>query len=205
MYKERQIILNSEFYKIVSGIIEFDDIDNIITKDWIVFAKYENKRRKKVVDAPALDSHKEDHKEVIGIFRFSGKPQNGRVVLSYEKKVDLKPIYYMELLRKICEWAFSQKDLYSIQMSAPDVETREMLLKLSFKEEDGCFVLHKEKETQMLTCLGIGLALGLTLGGCFDIELVGSCIGLVAGYFTGRTLDNREKIHRRIVEKRNSE
>lgn len=207
MIKERAIVLSTDYYKIVSAMVSRNETRSLLSKEWTVFPKYKRFFTKGMVDVNpnSQDEHSEEQRELMGVFSFSGEPIDGRVVLKYEVKTQLKQEYFSELLKILCEWAFSQDDVYSIQFDTDDTNLKDDLLKLSFKEENGSFILHKEADFYLISCAVIGLVLGMSFGGCFQTAgiIAGIIIGLFTGLMVGTGMDKREKVHRQLVEKEN--
>ena len=203
MYKEKMIVLDTEFYKIVSAIIGMDDLTKLLTKEWNVYPKYKNRKKLQlpVQTQQVPDEHEELQRELVGVFKFSDEPVDGRLSLSYEKKAELKPEFFVELVKILCEWAFSLANVYSIKMDLMTTEINDELEKNLFVKEDDALVLHKEEESYLATGLCVGLALGLCVGGCFDNISLGMGLGIAVGVAVGAHLDKREKTHRRTVEK----
>lgn len=185
MLKEKSVVLNTEYYKIVSVMVYRTETRKLLTTEWEVFSKYKQ--------------------ELTGIFSFSGEPVNGRVVLKYKAEQELKDKFFIELVRIICDWAFSMDDVYSIEFDVNDETLKDQLKTISFEEENGVFILRKEPEFYLFSLTILGIILGMSFGGCFQSEglVCGLIIGGIAGLLTGTSMDKREKTHRQLVEKEN--
>ena len=189
---ERTILLNANYYYVKSSEFDVDSMDSLFSTPWTIIPKIKRKKNQQVEE------------EVLGELNFEGTQKNGRVVLNYELKNAIAPQNLAYIFSCISEWTFSQKDVYSMQITAPqDSQSTEALKKIGFEEqpsEPGILTIAKESGSYMFLFVCIGVLLGMSLGGCFGNVVIGIPIGVGLGLALGSSLDKREKNHRKIIE-----
>ncbi|MPM42173.1 hypothetical protein SDC9_88836 [bioreactor metagenome] len=116
--------------------------------------------------------------------------------------------YAAEALQKMCEWAFSQENVYYIQAkieSDPiNIPSKKVLVKCGFiktgSEEEKAellFELEKPKSSFVSIYMCLGLSIGMYIGTSFDNIAIGMCIGISIGVALGAALDESDKNKRK--------
>lgn len=154
---------------------------------------------------------KENPNVMVGDVCFKGPQVNGAVEIGYGMKPEFEGMGYMtEAVKKVMEWAVSQKDVYIIYAeTAPDNKASQRILeKLNFKpcegeeavgEEGPRFRYDKPGPFWMSIYLCLGFSCGMTIGMINEHMSLGMCIGMLIGVAIGVVLDDKEKKHRNEV------
>jgi len=150
---------------------------------------------------------KKEPDKMVGDLCFKGPQEKGRVEVGYGILPEYEGQgYATEAVKAVCEWAFSEKDVYYVEAETdPDNSASQRVLeKNGFAvtgktgEEGPRFELKKPSSSwiAIFMCFGvsIGFAIGTTMG---NIAL--SPIGIAVGVAVGAALDNYEKKHRAEV------
>lgn len=202
----RSIILKTENFYVVSEPVNADSMNQTFVAPWQILKKRNTKEKTGLIASirnffkPAKIVAEEDP---YGTCTFAGLPEKGRVFLAYENLKNISEDETVTILKLLCDWAFGEKDVYSLEIDLKYnsiAERVKSLLIYSSEVIDTKLVIHKETVTYTATSISVGCAIGLLLGGCFNIFLIGVLLGIIAGFFVGSMLDSREKVHRKALE-----
>lgn len=200
--KVRVVLLNANYYYIKSTEYDADSPETLFSSPWTIVPKIKSKKIEEIEETHAF-----------GELTFRGMHKNGRVFLDYKLKKNIAPDDFSYIIDCMRDWAFSQTNVYSMQVSnIQDAEKIESLKKLGYTADDSepdSFVVHKEQSSYKLFYIFIGAIMGLCFGGCIERLIIGLIIGLIlgsgVGFSIGYSLDMREKTHRRSIERTGAE
>ena len=130
--KERAISLNANNYFIKSLEVDADSMSNLFSTPWNIVPKYKRKQKKIGLETPD-EANTPDVS--FGELTFGGLHKNGRVFLEYKLNKKISPQDFVYIIECMTEWAFSQKDVYSVLIDCPqDLQTVKLLKKNGFVE-----------------------------------------------------------------------
>ncbi|MGI6173856.1 MAG: hypothetical protein ACOYI8_08150 [Christensenellales bacterium] len=138
----------------------------------------------------------------LGSLSFHGRETGGTVSLS----LAVNTPYLEELLESVTEWAFWEKNVYTVSVATDDEIALSVLKKLRFKKaEDGVFLLEKPKSMYLALGMAAGLCVGMSVGAAVQNDLnMGIALGLLIGGGIGAVCDALEKRHRKQVKREKS-
>lgn len=195
--KVRVVLLDANYFYIKSTEYDADAADSLFLTPWNIIPKV---KKKKIQEIEQTHS--------FGELNFRGMHKNGRVFLDYKLIKNIAPDNFSYIIECMRDWAFSQTNVYSMQVSnIQDTDKIEALKKLGYTADDSepdSLVVHKEQSSFKLFYIFIGAILGVCFGGCIERLIIGLIIGLIlgagVGFSIGYSLDMREKTHRRSIE-----
>ena len=143
--------------------------------------------------------------QIIGTFHFNGKQKLGRIKLEYDFNQMTELGELKLIFSYICRWAFSQKDVYSIETVFPDTKNyQEIFDYLAYKKENnaGTVTLHAAKPLNTIIYLFIGMITGIILGIITANIKTGLIFGFVVCGGIGIVMDSNYTRHRNFIENR---
>ena len=191
--KENRVTFKTKSYILESP--ENVNPESLFTSSWNIYPLKEYKA--------AAETEDKNNLPVIGTFNFVGTQKCGRVNLTcnFDQITDtseLELIFYY-----ICRWAFSQKDVYSLQTTFPKNKQYQQIFDyLSYKKEnvDGTVTFRANEPTNTIIFLFIGMVMGLVLGIMFANIKTGLAFGFVIFGAIGIIKDSNYKRARNFVE-----
>lgn len=149
-----------------------------------------------------------DTGERIGDLGFKGAPQKGRVEIGYgiEESFEGRG-YTTEGVKAMCQWAFSQKDVYIVEAETePDNKASQRVLeKAGFVpldevgQEGPRFALSKPETPWLAVYMSLGLSIGMSLGSSSGNSSLGLSLGIAVGACLGAALDAAERKQRQKI------
>ncbi len=198
--KENRVIFKTKNYLIKSPeITSTADSGSLFTLPWNIYPL----KKKAGKNEPIGESP--DDVSSIASFNFEGNQDCGLVKLTFNFNEisdtgELELIFYY-----ICHWAFSQKDVYSLQTNFPkNKQYQQVFDYLSYKKEniDGTVTFRADYPINTIIFLFIGMVMGLVFGIMFSNIKAGLAFGFVIFGSIGIVKDSNYKRTRNFIEKR---
>lgn len=198
--KENRITFKTRNYLIKSPeITSTANSESLFTLPWNIYLL----KKKSGKNEPTGESP--DDAPAIASFNFEGTQNCGRVNLTFNfdeisDTGELELIFYY-----ICRWAFSQKDVYSLQTSFPkNKQYQQVFDYLSYKKEnvDGTVTFRADEPINTVIFLFIGMVMGLIFGIIFANIKTGLAFGFVIFGAIGIIKDSNYKRTRNFIENR---
>ena len=182
---------------LVKSVEVTDTTDILFTSTWNIYSREANGK--------ASDNDIEQENNIIGTFNFNGKQKLGCIKLTYDfdrmtELGELKLIFSY-----ICRWAFSQRDVYSVETTFPATKAyQEIFDFLAYKKEnnEGVVTLHASKPMNTLLYLLLGMITGIILGIVTANIKTGIIFGFVVCGGIGIVMDSNYSRHRNWIENR---
>ena len=204
--KENRVIFKTKNYLIKSPEITLTaNSEGLFTLPWNIYP-LKKKAGKNATDS-TTDGTTENSNDTqaIASFNFEGSQDCGRVNLTFNfdeisDTGELELIFYY-----ICHWAFSQKDVYSLQTNFPkNKQYQQVFDYLSYKKEniDGTVTFRADYPINTIIFLFIGMVMGLVFGIMFSNIKAGLAFGFVIFGSIGIVKDSNYKRTRNFIEKR---
>ena len=198
--KENRITFKTKNYLIKSPeITSTADPGSLFTLPWNIYPlKKKAGKNEPIGEGP-------DDVSSIASFNFEGNQDCGLVKLTFNFNEisdtgELELIFYY-----ICHWAFSQKDVYSLQTNFPkNKQYQQVFDYLSYKKEniDGTVTFRADYPINTIIFLFIGMVMGLVFGIMFSNIKAGLAFGFVIFGSIGIVKDSNYKRTRNFIEKR---
>ena len=198
--KENRVIFKTKNYLIKSPeITSTADSGRLFTLPWNIYPlKKKAGKNEPIGEGP-------DDVSSIASFNFEGNQDCGLVKLTFNFNEisdtgELELIFYY-----ICHWAFSQKDVYSLQTNFPkNKQYQQVFDYLSYKKEniDGTVTFRADYPINTIIFLFIGMVMGLVFGIMFSNIKAGLAFGFVIFGSIGIVKDSNYKRTRNFIEKR---
>lgn len=144
----------------------------------------------------------------MGDLCFKGAPQKGRVEIGYGITEEFEGQgFTTEGLKAMCEWAFSQKDVYIVEAETEpqNKASQRVLEKAGFVpldkvgQEGPRFALSKPATSWLAVYMCLGLSIGMSLGASSGNSSLGLSLGIAVGTCLGAALDAAERKHRNQI------
>lgn len=144
---------------------------------------------------------------MIGDLCFKGPQSKGIVEIGYGMVPGYEGQGYMtEAAKTLIDWAFLQKDVYTIRAETEENNTasQRVLEKLGFVrngagEEGPLFFLKKPTTSFMAIYMCLGLSIGLSMGISMGNMTIGMLMGMSVGMLMGMGIDSGERKHRKEI------
>ncbi|MCR4990176.1 MAG: GNAT family N-acetyltransferase [Lachnospiraceae bacterium] len=162
--------------------------------DWVIFLK-----------------ESKTEKTPIGVIRFDGKPELGKLNITFETEEKYRDRGYMsQALKALSNYLFLHKDIYEIiavvildNDPALKALTNAHFVYRRTENHDGVksetYSIIKPASDWSGLYLVIGLIAGLALGIILSNPAVGTITGVLVGFGVGRVMDNRIKKEREQI------
>lgn len=146
--------------------------------------------------------------EHMGDLGFKGAPRKGRVEIGYGIEESFEGQgYTTEGVKAMCQWAFSQKDVYIVEAETePDNKASQRVLeKAGFVpldevgQEGPRFALSKPETSWLAVYMCLGLSIGMSLGSSSGNSSLGLSLGIAVGACLGAALDAAERKQRQKI------
>ncbi len=144
----------------------------------------------------------------MGDLDFKGAPRKGRVEIGYGIDESYEGQgFTTEAVKAMCEWAFSQKDVYIVEAETEpnNKASQRVLEKAGFKplnevgQEGPRFALPKPETSWLAVYMCLGLSIGMSLGSSSGNSSIGLSLGIAVGTCLGAALDAAERKRRNRV------